>query len=455
MKFIVIGAGEVGTSLCSKLVLEQHDVVLIDLDETRLHKASHSLDLQTINDNGFAPETLLQAGIEDADYLVSVANADEVNIAACLMAKLISPHVRRIARIRDIKFDQTSSINGKIADYFDLIVNPDIAGANQIKQFFKVPGAKDVFELAEGKLQVIGLEIANHAPFINKTLNRIQDHWEDFPCLLIAIERDGKLIVPRGKDKLLQGDSIYAVTTPDKTHQLFELAGQKLLNHDNIIIWGGSSLGRHVAQTLEDQAKSIKLILSDEQQALQIADQLESTLVLHGEGTDQALLLEEGITGTDIFIAATANDENNILASLLAKRLGAKMVITLVNKAEYLPIVPKIGVDIVVSSRVAAGTAIFNNIFSRSAVSEFSLRHQGAGFISIIVNSDLDLADRQLKDTVFPPGILIAAIIRDDEIIIPNGESVINIGDQVIVFVIQSAHKRLERLLQMKLELFN
>lgn len=455
MKFIVIGAGEVGTSLCSKLVEEGHDVVLIDLDEARLNRAAHSLDLQTITANGMAPETLIQAGIESTDYLVSVANSDEVNIACCLMAKLISPHVRRIARIRNIQLEQIPSINGKLADYFDLVVNPDVAGAAQIQQFFKVPGAKDVFELADGKLQVLGLEIANHAPFINKTLNRIQDHWDEFPCLLLAIERDGKLIVPRGKDKLLQGDSIYAITTPEKTHQLFELAGQKPLNHDNIIIWGGSGLGKYVAQTLEGQAKSIKLLLSDEQQAIQMTDHLNSTLILHGEGTDQALLLEEGITDTDIFISASADDESNILASLLAKRLGAKMVISLVNKAEYLPLVPKIGVDIVVSSRIAAGTAIFNNIFSRSTVSEFSLRHQGAGFISIVVNSDLDLADRQLKDTVFPPGILIAAIIRNEQVIIPNGDSVINIGDQVIVFVIKSAHKRLEKLLQMKLELFN
>lgn len=455
MKFIVIGAGAVGLSLCSKLVQEQHDVVLIDLNEGRLSKASHSLDLQVVCGNGCSPQLLLAAGIDTADYLVSLAKTDAVNITACLMAKLISPHVRRIARVREINFSDVSSINGKLDDYFDLIVNPDIAGANQIQQYFKAPGAKDVFDLAKGRLQVIGLEIAKHAPFVNKTLNRIHEHWEDFPCLLIAIERDGKLIVPRGKDKLQQDDLIYAITTPARTKQLFELAGQKVLTHDNILIWGGSGLGRYVARTLQSKAKNVKLILSEEREALQMADQFESVLVLHGDGTDQELLLEEGIGSTDIFVAVSQHEEDNIIASLLAKRLGAKMAIALVDKAEYLPLVSKIGVDIVVSARVAAGTAIFNHIFSRSAVSEFSLRHQGAGFISIIVNSDLEIADRPLKEAVFPPGILIAAIIRDDQAIIPTGETVIQIGDQVIVFVIQSAHKRLERILQMKLELFN
>lgn len=454
MRFIVIGAGDVGTSLSERLAQNQHDVVLVEKDEDKLARATASLDIQPVVGSGLSPDTLVRAGVNTADYLISVADIDEVNIASCLVAKLINPKAKRIARIRDISLVHKEISPEHLSEYFDLIINPDQAAAGQLLEAFRVPGAKELVEFGDGRLRVLGLSITAQSPVANRRLHSLQEYQDKFPVLIIAIMRRNQLIVPGGSDQLKIGDVVYAITLPEKTSILFELAGRELVQGRSAMIWGSTALARSLAHSLEKQGTKVKLILEDRQASTEIVDEFRESLVLLGDGTDQNLLVEENVGDVDAFVAVTNHEEDNILAALLAKRLGAKSSMALVNKGTYLPLVNAIGVDVVVSSRIAAASSIFNHIHSESLISEISIAHHGAGFIEFYANNSMSFLGQPLKDIKFPHGIIVAAIMRGNEVIIPKGSDTILDGDRIVVFVIRSAFKKLEKLLGIKLDLF-
>lgn len=454
MRFLVVGAGDVGQTLCEKLAAEQHDVVLIERYESKVNRFAANLDVQTVLGNGCNPDVLIRAGIHGAHYVIAVADVDEVNIATCLIAKILNPNAKRIARVREVNLEHPEVSAEDFKEYFDLLVNPDQAAADHILQLFKIPGAKEVLEFADGKIQVIGTSIAPTAPIANKRIADLREYQDRIPFVVISVVRGSKMIVPRAGDRLRIGDTVYAVTVPDKIGIFFELLGKQMHIGKSAMIWGGSALGRILAHSLEEQGAQVKLILSNANDAAEIVDQFSQTLVLHGDGTDQALLNEENVGDVDAFVAATSAEEDNVLAALLAKRLGAKTSVALVNKRAYLPLVSAIGVDVVVSSRIAAATQIVKHIHTESVIPEFSLAQGGAGFVEIEAAEGMGLLNTPLKELKVPHGVLVGGIQRRDEIIIPGGDDVIQIGDKVVLFVLRSARKRFEKMFKVKLEVF-
>jgi trk system potassium uptake protein TrkA len=454
MKFLVIGAGAVGTSLCSRLVADQHDVTMIERNEANVDKVVSSLDLEILYGNGCSPELLVRAGIHTADYVIAVASIDEVNVTACLAAKLLNPNAKRIARIRDIDFNHAGIPEETLKDTFDLIINPDHAAAQYLLKLFQFPGAKEVVDFCDGKLRVLALEIKEGAPMANKALSEFAALENQFPMLVISIVRGDKLIVPRGNDVIKPGDVLYFITVPEKTSVLFEATGSTLTVGSSAMIWGGGSLGRALAQTLEQHGVKIKLIVSEDDPALEIIDELKNTLVLAGDGKDQQLLEEENIGNVDAFIAATSDEEDNILSSLLAKKLGVRTSMALVDRATYSSLVSAIGVDVAVSARIAAATEIFHHIHSESVISEFSMKHLNAGFIEIAIDVDSPIANKALNELKVPHGIIISAIVRGREIFIPRGDAEIYPHDRVVIFVTRASQKKLEKLLDTKMEFF-
>ncbi|MCB0338682.1 MAG: Trk system potassium transporter TrkA [Bdellovibrionales bacterium] len=452
MRFVVIGAGNVGVSLTEKLAVNQHDVVLIDDNEEKLNAVVSSMDCQGVLGNGCSPEVLSRARIHEADYVVAVTNNDAVNIAACVSAKLLHPSAKRIVRIRELEFNFPGVNKDKLNDYFDLIINPSQAGAEYLLRMFKVPGAKEVVEFADGKVRVIGVSVSPRSPLLGRKLQALGEYREKYPLLIIAILRGSRLIIPRGTDKLRVGDIMYLVTPPEHTNVIFELAGKELHQGRSAMIWCGGSLGRRLAHSLEEMGTEVKLIVSDTDDAEALADEFQSALVLQGEGTDHNLLLEENVQDFDAFISVTPDEEDNVLAALLAKRLGAKSSMALVNKISYIPLVAAIGVDVVVSSLTAAASQIFKHIHSGSIVSEFSLRHRGAGFLELIADEKSEFLNVPIKTLHIPEGILICAILRGDSVIIPRGDDTIKIDDRVVVFVARTAIKKVEKALGMKVE---
>lgn len=454
MKFIIIGAGSVGTTLSERLVLHQHDVTLVERNEERGQKELGHLDVRLIYGNGCSPEVLLKAGIENADFFVAVANSDEANIAACVAANLLNPSIKRIARIRDITLQNEKIPSIRLREYFDLIINPDLAAAEHLLKLFKFAGAREVIDFCDGKLRVLGITIAEESPYVGKRLRDLSPLREQYPVLILGIVRANNLIVPRGSDRLLPGDIIYCIGQSDQTGNLFQMAGRKLTHGKRAMIWGGGPLGRSLAQALEREGTEVKLIVSESQSNSELIDSFDSTLVLTGEGTDQALLEEENVKEVDAFIAVTDDEEDNIIAALLAKKLGAHSSMAMVNKAMYLPLVHAIGVDVVVSSRIAAAAAIFAHIHADALVSEFSLRHLGAGFVEIVADRKMSLVGKPIRDSQMPKGLLIAAVVRGEQFFIPTGNDVIQGGDRLVIFVTKGVEKKLEKLLNIKLDFF-
>lgn len=446
MKFIIIGAGDVGLSLSDRLTHQGHEVILIEKNESIAQRISTSLDLQVMVGNGASPETLVKAGLATADYLLAVADVDEVNIAACLVGKLVSPETKRIARIRQIDFEHSQLSEAELHQYFDLVINPDQAGADYLLQLLGVSGARDVLEFADGRLRVLAFPLGEGSELAGQTLESVRSRRSDFPFVVIAVVRNEELYVPHGGDTLAVDDLLYVIVPTEHTKRLMKLFAVDGRALSRVMIWGETPLSLLLAKGLEKSDARVKFIVSDPENFTELLDNFQNLLILDGEGTDQHLLVEENVGEQDVFIAASIDEEDNILSSLLAKKLGAGMSVALVNKATYLPLVSAIGVDGVVSSHLAAASAIFRHIHSGLVISDAALRQHDAGFIEIEVNSSFPFLQTQVKELKLPAGVLIAGIIRNGHVVIPGGTDTITIGDEVILFVMKSAKRKLQKL---------
>lgn len=455
MKFVVVGAGVVGSSLSLKLSALGHHVCLVDSDAQKLSAVINvSRKIETVYGSGASPETLVAAGLENADYLLAVADSDEVNIASCFIGRLITPTPKRIARVRYFDLNNPEISASFLSEYFDLIINPDQAAADSLVRTLDIPGAHEVLEFGKGGIRVLGLTIAPNSPLSNMKLSTFKDWPQQLPILIVAVMRGSQLIIPKGDDKIKTGDIIYAVSLPGKTKLLFELAGKKLADIRRVLLSVNDRLAFTLVKTLQSQVDNITVLVPN----LELKNELQSTFkrlrIITGQASDQNSLLECGVTDCDAFISATSDDENNVLTALLAKRLGAKNSGCFVSNESYGPLVSAIGVDIVINLRQAAANAIFQHIHHRSIISELALQNEGAGFVEVEWDQNLPFINKKLKDLTLPHGIIIAGIERGSSVIIPNGEDALALGDKVLIFLLRAAQPKLEKLLGFQLELF-
>jgi trk system potassium uptake protein TrkA len=454
MNFLIIGAGDVGKSLCRKLAAHHHNVVVVDRDSDINDSELAGLDLKIVLGNGCSPETLSAAGIESADFVIAVTDSDEVNIAACFVSRLLNPSPKRIARIRDLELTHRLVAPELLSEYFDLIINPEEAGAEYLLKLFKMPGAREFIDLAGGKVRVLGLSLTPNSPALQLTVAELHELYAEMALRVVAVLRGNKIFCPKTSEKLRVSDVIYVVTVPELTKKAFKVAGRELRDSQTAMIWGGSFLARSLALRLDEEGIRVKLILSDEEEQYAMADQLKHALVLGGEGTDQNLLVEENVDETDAFIAATEDEENNVLGALLAKKLGAKSAVALVSKSTYLPLVSAVGVDVVVSSRLAAASAIFRHIHSRSMLTEIAVQSDGGGFVEIDVSADRPIAGKLLSEIDLPYGVHVGAVLREGGALPVSPEIRFMEGDRVVFFVLKSSIKKLEKLLDLAIESF-
>ena len=452
MNFIIVGAGEVGYHLASRLSQEKMDVVVIEKDESKVKRVIDNLDVQTIHGSGSSVEILKQAGIEDADILIAVTNSDEVNMISCLVASAQSKVPIKIARIRNPEYAQNSGILGEKHLNIDLTINPELEMVRAIARLVEIPDATDVVEFAEGRVRISGIKVDPHSYVIGKRLRNLSKENEKHDIIIAAIFRNDQVIIPRGDDIIQENDLVYAVTESKKIISVTNYFKEKEQRVQRIMILGGGEIGVELAQRLEKKAIKTKLIEHDEQRCSEIAEKLEKTIVLRGNGTDRELLEEENIKDIDVFIAVSEDEQTNILVSLLAKRLGAKKVISLINNISYTPLVSSIGVDIVISPHLAAISRILQFIRKGKVLSVASFAKENAEAIEIIAMDTSDLVNRPLRDIKFPRGAIIGAVVRDKEIIIPTGETIILPGDRVIIFTLTSAIPSVEKTLMVKME---
>lgn len=455
MKFVVVGAGIVGSSLSNKLSALGHEVSLVDNDAVKLASAANtSRKIRTVYGSGASPDMLVNAGLENADYLLAVADIDEVNIAACFIGRLITPKPKRIARVRHFELNSPEISPIFLSEYFDLVINPEQAAADSLVRTLDIPGAHEVLEFGKGGIRVLGLTVAPESPLSNMKLSSLKNWPQQLPILIVAVMRGSKLLVPKGDDRIKTGDIIYAVSLPDKTKLLFELAGKRLNDTRKVLLWAEDRIAFTLVKTLQSHVDSITVLVPDTAIKEDLLSSFKKLKVVCGNASDQNVLRDCGVADCDAFIAATTDDENNILTSLLAKRLGAKTTGCFVSNESYGPLVSAIGVEIVVNLRLAAANAIFQHIHHRSIVSELALQNEGAGFVEVEWDSKLPFVGKKIKDLNLPHGIMIAGIERGDNVIIPNGDDSLAAGDKVLIFILRAAQPKLEKLLGFQLELF-
>lgn len=455
MKFVVVGAGVVGTSLAHKLSALGHEVSLLDNDPDKLGAAGiGSRKIHTILGSGAAPECLVNAGLENADYLLAVADTDEVNVAACFVSRLITPKPKRIARIRHFDLNSPEISPIFLSEYFDLIINPEQAAADSLVRILDIPGAHEVLEFGKGRIRVLGLTVGAESPLANMKLSSLKDWPQQLPVLIVAVMRGSKLLVPKGDDRIRAGDVIYAVSLPGKTKLLFELAGKKLLDTKRLILSVDDRIAFTLIKSLQSHVDNITVLVPDNSLKESLLANFRRIKVITGLASDQNVLTECGVVNCDAFIAATSDDENNVLTALLAKRLGAKLTGCFVSNESYGLLVSAIGVEMVINLRLAAANAIFQHIHHRSIVSELSLQNEGAGFVEVEWDEKSPFLNKKIKDLSLPHGILIAGIERNEQVIIPSGEDSLAAGDKVLIFLLRGSQARLEKILGFQIELF-
>jgi trk system potassium uptake protein TrkA len=454
LKIIIAGAGEVGFHIASRLTLENKDVVVIDSDPEALRRVSESLDVQVVSGSGSSPAALEEAGIKSADLLLAVTNSDETNLVACLVSNMLSPATKKLARIRHADFDRYHDAFREHAPHIDTVINPEIEVVRTIDRLLTVPGAVDVGEFADGRLNFIGIILDEKARLAGVRLSDLAERLGDKRPLIAAVVRNDELIIPRGKDRLLAGDLIYFISEKKNLKTALTIFDKHPEPLNRVLIVGGGRIGFRLAQLLEQKSIYTKIIEKNPARCAELAEHLDKVVVLHGDGSDQALLSEENIQEMDVVITLTSDEETNILASLVAKRMGARKTITKISKFSYFPLMSAIGIEQVVSPRLSAINTILQHIRKGKVLSAISLKGEQAEVMEAVALETSDIVGKPLKDISFPKGALVAGIVRKDRIIIPSGDSIIEPGDRTIIFARREAIPKVEKILAVKLEYF-
>ena len=447
MKILIIGAGQVGYFLCERLSMEGHEVTLIDRDQEHLALAQDRLNVLGILGNGASAEVLEQAGIKQTDIFIAVADLDEVNILACLLAREYGV-TTRVARVKSIEYTGRGAVLSKEKLGIHLLINPEDAVADEIVKISCRSGAFDVAEFVEGKIQFLGYRIREESPLCDLTLRDLGDLRGMYRFVVTAITRGQETIIPRGDDVIQAGDSIFICAHQNDLpaiQYLLKMEEEKQRKHRRAFILGGGRIGMRIALELEKLLFDVRLIERDEKRCDLLSARLKKTMVIHAEGTDVRTLIEEGIEAADVYIAVTDNDETNILCSLLGKQHGARRTLTLVNRPEFLSLAPTLGIDACISPRLAAAGTILKYVRRGEVISLAAIEGSNAEVLEIQVKMGCRTLGKPLKEIHFPEGAIIGAIVRGPTYEIPTGESRLEAGDRVVVFALPEALHRVER----------
>lgn len=454
MKVIIVGAGEVGFNIASHLAFEDKNVVVIDRDPVAIRRVSDNLDVQVISGSGSNPLILEEAGLKQAEIIAAVTDSDETNLVACLVADIISPATKKLARIRDVGYDEFHDTFREHAPHIDTIINPEIEVVKTIEKLMAIPGAVDVGEFADGLVKFVGIHLDPLTKLDGVRLADISATTGQQAPLIAAIVRNEELIIPGGNDRLQAGDLVYFISEADKLLKALLVFDKQIETVERVLIVGGGRVGFRLASLLEEQSVYTKIVEKDARRCTELAEKLNKAIVLHGDGSDQELLREENIQDMDVVVTLTNDEETNIIASLLTKRMGAQNTITRINKFSYFPLMSMIGLEQVVSPRHSAINTILQHIRRGKVLSAISIKNEQAEVMEAVALETSDIVGKPLKRISLPKGVLVTSIIRENEVIVPTGESIIEPEDRIIIFASRKAIPKIEKILAVKLEYF-
>ena len=454
MKVIIVGAGEVGFHIAGRLALENKDVVLIDKDMDSIRRVTDHIDVQTIHGSGSSPAVLDEAGIRGAEILLAVTDSDETNLVACLAAHIISPTTKKLARLRDAAYDPYHQTFRDNPPHIDTIINPEIEVVNTIHRLLSVPGAVDVSDFENGRIKFVGVTLDAGSRMAGAALSELPAIFGDARPLIAAIVRNEELIVPGGNDRLKPNDLVYFICKQDVLPETLRMFDKHDAPLNRVLIIGGGRIGYRLAALLEQNSIHTKIIERSNERCNVLAQTLNKTVVLCGDGSDQELLKEENIQDMDSLVAVTDNEETNILVSLLGRRMGARNSITKISRFSYFSLLSTIGVDQVVSTRLSAISSILQHVRKGKILSTTMLKGEQAEVLEAVALETSGIVGKPIKKLAFPKGALLVSVIREENIIIPTGNTVVKPGDKVIIFAKRQAVAKIEKILTVKLEFF-
>jgi trk system potassium uptake protein TrkA len=447
MKIIIVGAGQVGGTLAENLAREYNDITVVDVDGKALRVLQDRLDIRTVAGIGSHPDVLVRAGIEDADMLVAVTNSDEVNIIACQVAYSLFHTPTKIARIRAYNYTNPKYYDKLFNDKHmpvDVMITPEQVVTDYISKLVAQPGALQVLDFAGGIIQLVGLRAVKNSPLVGQELRTLKEHIPHADARVAAIYRRDRALFPTGKTVIEDGDEVFFIAAKNNIRKVMSELRKLEKPYQRLIIAGGGNIGYRLTKALENDY-NIKIIEYSKERAEFLSEKLNRAVVLNGSATDQELLLDENIDRADVFLALTNDDEVNIMASLLAKRLGTKKVMTLISNPVYADLMQGGDIDVAISPQQATTSSLLAHVRRADTVSVHSLRRGAAEALEIIVHGDeksSKVVGRKIEDIQSPPGATLAALVRDGEVHIAHGNTVINSGDHVIVFVVDKANTR-------------
>ena len=446
MRILIAGGGEVASHIAGRLIREGNEVVIVDVDATRCAHLEDAFDAKVVQGSAASVETLRRAGLREADMLIAVTNSDEVNLLACLIAQADSGVKVKVARVRSPEVDQWRRICRASGLHIDLIIHPESEAVARILPVLRLPGVSDILDFADGRVKLFGMNIEPDHWAVGKSLIEIVRAGAPRNSLVAMIFRGPEVIIPRGEDRILAGDHVYMVTRREDLGEVFRFLGlhqeQRL---ERVFVLGGRHIGVRLARELEKQRVNVKLFEPDLARCEKIAATLENTIVVHGDRTDAGTLIEENIRGVSAYLALTDHDEDNLIAAILARRLGAKKVVALINRSNYLPMSQRLGINTSVSPRLATVDRILRFVRKGQVVSVTTFREEEAEAIELVASPESRYVGKKLMDVKLPSGAIVAAIARPDgEVIIPRGRSTIEAGDRVIFFALERVVPQLE-----------
>jgi len=437
MKIIILGAGQVGSSLATNLSIEANDITVVDHNAHLLHNLQDHLDLRTITGHAAHPHILLQAGAEDADMIIAVTNSDETNMVACQVAHMLFQTPTKIARVREADYLHHKELFASGGLAVDVLISPEQLVTHYIQCLINYPDALQVLDFADGKVQLVAVKAFYGGPLIGQALRDIEKYMPDIPVRIAAVFRRGRAIIPEGDTVIEADDEVFFIASTPHIRTVMAALRELDRPSKRIMIAGGGNIGTRLAEILEKKYQ-VKIIEQNMARTEEISEMLSKTIVLQGDSADEDLLREENIEETDIFCAVTNDDQVNILSAMLAKRMGARKVMALINRASFVDLVQSSTIDIAISPQQATIGSLLAHIRRGDMVVVHSLRRGAAEAIEAIAHGDEStskVVGRTVENIKLPPGTTSGAIVRGDDVIIANGSSKIEQGDHVIMFI--------------------
>ena len=458
MKVVICGAGQVGYGIAERLAAEQNDVSVIDSSPKLVNAISDQLDVRGFVGNGAHPDVLAQAGADQADMIIAVTLYDEVNMVACQVAHSLFNVPTKVARVR-----AQSYLQGRWSNLFarehlpiDVIISPEIEVGDMVLRRLALPGAAETVRFADDQVVMVGIVCQEDCPVVDTPLQQLTDLFPDLGAVVVGVFRGGKLFVPKSSDQLLVDDLAYVVARRDQVRRTLGIFGHEGPEANRVVIAGGGNIGLYVAKALEQrQSKTrIKVIESSRERAVGIANELKRSVILHGSALDQAILEEADVSAADTMVALTNDDEVNILSCVMAKKMGCRRNLSLLNNPSYPAFANALGIDAYISPRTVTISRILQHVRRGRIRGVHSLQNGAAEVIEAEALETSPLVGRPLRDIDLPDGIRIGAVFRSGKVLMPNGAMQIQARDRIVIFAMANRVRQVEQMFRVSLEFF-